>query len=166
MSSFRIRPRFKQVYSLSPDEAQQLLEDRLKTDECPCVKGNSAKGYLVVRIPEEEIHAWSPQLSLTIEEHEQGCEIRGHYGPRPSLWALFTYGYAALGILALFAGIWGVSQMMLKKPAPVLWSLPVFAGLAVGLYLTAQTGQKLGAEQTFTLHHFFEETMGKRVHIH
>jgi hypothetical protein len=41
-----------------------------------------------------------------------------------------------------------------------------FLGLAaVVLYIIAQFGQKLGVEQTFTLHHFFERSIGSRIHI-
>jgi hypothetical protein len=41
----------------------------------------------------------------------------------------------------------------------------VFAIIAVILYVFSQVGQKLGAEQTFTLHHFFEEVVHQKVHI-
>jgi hypothetical protein len=43
--------------------------------------------------------------------------------------------------------------------------LPFFLGGLAILYFVAQTGQKMGAEQTFQLHHFFEESIGETVHI-
>jgi hypothetical protein len=43
--------------------------------------------------------------------------------------------------------------------------LPFLLGGLVILYFIAQTGQKMGVEQTFQLHHFFEESIGETVHI-
>jgi hypothetical protein len=146
-------------------EIQALIEEGLTKEGCDCT-ATVSPGFIVLRIPPEERHYWSPQLTITLEEtEEEGTVIRGLYGPNPTVWAMFFYGYAALGILGLFTAMVGTSQWMLKKPAPILWALPVFAGLALILYVIAQTGQKLGAEQTFTLHHFYEDTVGKRVHI-
>ena len=33
------------------------------------------------------------------------------------------------------------------------------------IYLIAQAGQKIGAQQMFDLHHFYEETLGEKVYI-
>ena len=41
----------------------------------------------------------------------------------------------------------------------------LLAMAALVLYLVAQFGQKIGAEQMFTLHHFFEDSIGHRIHI-
>ncbi|MDB4538326.1 hypothetical protein N9223_00170 [bacterium] len=71
--------------------------------------------------------------------------------------------YAALAVLSLFAGVFGLSQVMLEKPAPILWALPIMAAVALGLYLIAQGGQKVGAEQMFRIHHFYEQVIKHRV---
>jgi hypothetical protein len=42
----------------------------------------------------------------------------------------------------------------------------VFLLLAVGLYVLAQFGQKLGARQTYTLHLAYEAAIGETVAIH
>lgn len=47
----------------------------------------------------------------------------------------------------------------------VLWTIPVFAAIAVILYISAQTGQKLGAQQMFDIHHFYEEIAENRIEI-
>ena len=46
----------------------------------------------------------------------------------------------------------------------MLWSLPVLTGLALSLYITSQAGQKMGVQQMFYIHHFYEEIESK-VHI-
>jgi len=87
------------------------------------------------------------------------------YGPNPQVWTMFILIYGAIGVLALFITIIGVSRVMLDMSAPVLWALPVLGGAALLLYIFSQTGQKLGAEQTFTLHHFFEDTVHHRAPV-
>jgi hypothetical protein len=67
--------------------------------------------------------------------------------------------------LALFVTIIGTSQLMLELPGRILWILPFLGGMGFFLYILSQTGQKLGAEQTFTLHHFFEYTMERKTPV-
>ena len=47
-----------------------------------------------------------------------------------------------------------------------LWIFWTLAGLAVILYLSAQMGQKLAAQQTFTLHQAYERATGQSIPIH
>jgi hypothetical protein len=164
MSSFRIRPRFERMVYYEPRRVEEMFRERLSRPGSPCV-GSVIEGHITLRIPEEEQHYWSPQLNLSLEETEEGTQINGIYGPAPSVWSAFFYGYAAIGILALFLSIWACALWMLKKDVSVAWGLPVLGGLALVLYLVAQGGQKVGAEQTFTLHHFFEDTVGERARI-
>ncbi len=165
MTSFRIRPRFQAHSSLSAEELQQAIQQRLES-HADCCSGMMVTNHVVLKIPTNQQHFWSPQLSLNFEETDEGTNISGLYGPNPNVWALFTFAYATIGILALFVTITGTSKMSLGRYAYELWSLPVFAIIAVILYVMSQVGQKLGAEETFTLHHFFEEAIGHKVHIH
>ena len=166
MTSIRIRPRFKDVYSITPQEVEQQVREHLKLPDCPCI-AKIIPGFIVLNVLPKNQHFWSPQLSLSFEKDEESDKtiIRGLYGPNPTVWAIFTFGYGAISILALFLGFYGFSQYSLGQDASILWSLPVLAIAAVVLYFVAQFGQKLGVEQTFTLHHFFEESVGHRIHI-
>ncbi|OEK02782.1 hypothetical protein BFP97_15160 [Roseivirga sp. 4D4] len=162
MSSLRIRPRFKE----SVPENVESFKNRIQTalDAENEFSGLVSDQYCVIKIRPEERHYWSPQLTLTLEENsEDDLEVRGLYGPKPSVWAVFFMSYAALGILSLFAGVFGLSQLMLDKPAPILWAIPIMAAVALGLYLIAQAGQKVGAEQMFRIHHFYEQVIKHRV---
>lgn len=151
--------------NLSPEEFHQLFENALKKHDD--FVGLVSESYVVLKIPTDQRHFWSPQLTITCEEDDDasGITLRGLYGPKPSVWAIFFMSYAALAVLALFAGVYGLSQYLLDNPAPILWLIPVFAGMALALYLIAQTGQKVGAEQMFRLHHFYEETIKHTTHL-
>lgn len=165
MTSFRIRPRFQVETTHTIDEIQTRISQKLKEETTTCV-GNIIHGHIVLRIPPDEQHYWSPQLSLTLETSDTGTLIRGLYGPSPNVWTLFTFSYATIGMLLMFISIIGFSQKNLGQTAPILWTLPVLLGIGIILYVMSQMGQKVGAEQTFTLHHFLEEAIDQRVHIH
>jgi len=165
MTSYHIRPRFQEIIAASPEVIQHRIQAYAETvTDCHLTDG--VPGHLVVKIPPADQHYWSPQLGLTFEEHEEGTLVRGLYGPNPTVWLLFMFGYGTLGTIALFIAIIGFSQKNLGIDAPILWVLPVLAAAALTLYLIAQFGQKIGAEQMFTLHHFYEAAVGHRVHVH
>ena len=167
MSSIHIRPRFKAKYKIKPDEVGELVRKHMAELDCGC-SAKILKDFIVFNIRPDEQHFWSPQLSISFEADEEDKSftvIRGLYGPNPTVWAFFTYGYVALAIIGTFLGMYGFSQYSLGQDAAILWSLPLLALAALLLYLVAQFGQKIGAEQMFTLHHFFEDSIGHRVHI-
>ena len=164
MTSVRIRPRFRLHSSESIANIQQNIHDKLKVDGSPCI-GVIVPGFITLKIPTLERHFWSPQLTLTLEKEDDKTLIRGLYGPNPTVWAIFTMGYGATGILALFAAVLGLSQLTLKSSPWGLWILPGLVVVAAILYFASQTGQKLGVEQTFTIHHFLEESLGEKIHI-
>lgn len=166
MSSFRLRPRFHHLTDSEFEEIRSMVEQEIKTRGATC-KLDIRKGHISVKIPEDQRHFWSPQLDLMIEKEEDDDKtiIRGHYGPNPNTWALFTYGYVILGILFVFVGIWGMAKLTLGKQAYELWILLGIAGLAVLLYIIAQFGQKLGAEQMYTLHFFYQKAIGEKIKI-
>ncbi len=166
MSSFGIRPHFSETLDLVPGEAQQRLVEKVETGADPCEVKNFV-GYICLRIPEQDRHFWSPRLTLTLEATEDGrTRIEGIYGPNANVWSLFLYGYLLSGTFGLFSGIYGSVQWSLKLDPWALWIFGAMLGIALGLYLLAQFGQKLGAQQTFRLHQVYETAMGRKVEIH
>ena len=148
MTAIEIRPRFQQEIPLSKDEALARLRAALKRPGSPII-GYVADHHVTLKIPYDKQHFWSPQLALEVETHEsgQGALIRGLFGPRPSVWLMFVFMYSIIGVICLFVAITGFSQVSLGIPAPVLWVLPVGAGLAIFLYLSANTGERLGKDE-------------------
>ncbi|MEM6523786.1 MAG: hypothetical protein AAGF85_03025 [Bacteroidota bacterium] len=164
MSSLNIRPRFIKKISLTTIELESLLKNALKGKESKCI-GHVSNGYCTVKIPVKDRHFWSPQLTISFENDTDNTLVRGLYGPNPTVWAIFFFGYVTLGILALFILVIGFSRMTLDMSLDILWVLPLLATLALVLYLVAQAGQKIGAEQMYTLHHFFEDLIHDKVSI-
>ena len=164
MTSFRNRPRFIQTSLDSPDEIHDKFKSRMAEKDAP-VCGVVIPNHIVLKILPDQRHYWSPQLSLSLEIRDHATLIRGLYGPNPAVWASFFFGYAILGIIALFASMIGLSQWFLGINAYWLWAVPICLFLSLILYLIAQAGQKVGAQQMFDLHHFYEKTMQEKVFI-
>jgi len=164
MSSFRIRPRFRQQVKASFEEIQNHMKESLEADKNP-YSAIYLPNQITLKIVPEKRHFWSPQLNITLEEKDEGTLIRGLYGPNPSIWAMFFFAYSALGVIILFAGMVVLSQYSLGMDAPLWWVIPFCSALAIIVYFIAQTGQKIGAQEMFELHHFYENTLGEKVHI-
>ncbi len=99
MSSFRIRPRFKERVTGTTEDFLFAIKGAI--DQNPEFTGLVSEQYCVIKICLEDRHYWSPQLTLTLEEISEGeFEIRGLYGPKPSVWAVFFMSYAALAVLS------------------------------------------------------------------
>ena len=163
MSSFKIRPRFKHFISGNRESLEEKIIKNLKeSEELIYVY---LPGHLYIKIHPKHQHFWSPQLNLTFEEEENQVIVRGLYGPNPTIWAIFFFGYVILGILTLFIGMWGMTKYSLGMDYSILWSIPVFVALALVLYVSAQAGQKFGAQQMYDIHHFYEKTTGDRVSV-
>lgn len=164
MSSFRIRPRFKHLVIESQEHLEERICEALKKEkQFVC---NHLSNHLYIKINAKERHIWSPQLHLSFEEESsERVVVRGLYGPNPTVWAFFFFGYVALGLASLFIGMWGLSMYSLKGEADILWFLPGFGVAAIVLYLISQTGQKLGAQQMFDIHHFYENSVKDKVLI-
>ena len=148
----------------SPDKILDHFSARLKEKE-DGFTGVVIPDHIIIKVYQNYRHAWSPQLILSLEGKDKGTLIRGLYGPNPTIWAAFFFGYAILGIIALFTGMIGLSQWYLGLDAVWLLAVPICAIAAIILYLIAQTGQKIGAQQMFDLHHFYEETIRDKVLI-
>lgn len=164
MTSIRNRPRFKQTNPKSSEEIKDKISARLKNNTHG-IKGGVFSEHFHLEIVKKEQHFWSPHLNVTLEKTDEGTILRGKYGPNPTIWAIFTFGYSSLGITFLFAAMAGLVKLSLHQENQILWALPILFLLITGLYVASQTGQKLGVEQTFRIHHFLEESLETKIEI-
>jgi len=166
MSSIRIRPRFKILIDKDPEEIIRMITDSMKNGKSDFFVESLLNSFLVIKIKESNQHVWSPHLTISIEKKETGCVIRGLYGPKQTIWSLFMFLYTGIGVGILFAGLYGLARQSLNLEAPILWLVPILFGLALFLYLLAQLGQKLSAQQMFDIHHFIEKSIDRKLRIY
>lgn len=166
MSSFRIRPHFRHVLGLDAESARERIVSRVSEQADRC-EVRSFPGYVNLRVPEAEQRFWSPQLNLSLEADEAGrTVIQGTYGPNTNLWAIFLYGYLTVGVLGAVGTVLGLCQWMIDARPWGFWLLGGSLAVSTFLYLLAQTGQKLGVQQTFQLHQVVESALGGPVPVH
>ena len=139
------------------DRLKALLEE--KKEE---VIGQIVHNHVVLQVPENQRHFWSPQLSLSLEEAEQGTRIRGLYGPAPNVWLLFMFIYFFLGFVTLVVLIVGLSRYNLGLSSYILWLIPFLGGGFVVLWLSGKAGKKIGHDQIYQIHNLIKPTILSR----
>jgi hypothetical protein len=165
MSSFRLRPSFAHVIDLDVEAACEMIVScaRKHADRCSV---KSFPGYVSVYVLKQHRHRWSPRLCLNLEPDSTGkTRVVGTYGPDAGAWSAFLYGYMLVGSIGLFSGMLGACQLWLDMQPWGLWIATLMVLLVVGMYLLAQFGQKMGAQQTFLLHQIYEEAVGQSIKI-
>ena len=166
MSSFGFRPHFSQHLDLSPDEARNKLVNAVR-ESGEGFEVRSFPGFVCLRVPPSDRHCWSPRLNVAFDPDDRGgTRVEGIYGPNANVWSLFLYGYLIIGSAGLFGGCIGFAQHALGRPCWGLWIFWVSLGLALALWILAQFGQKVGAHQTYRLHHVYESAMGRTEELH
>ena len=159
LPSYAVRPRFKIESTETMENISNKIKIALKAPNAPCT-GKMKPRFFTLHIPEEEQHYWSPQLTITLDETEQGCTIRGVYAPRPSVWTMFVFFYSIIAMAIFVISIVGVSYWSLQKESSIMWFVPVLGIVFLSLYLVAFFGQKMGHKQMEQLHQFFEKSTG------
>lgn len=141
-------------------EIIQRIKDGLKTLPCNC-QGTTAVGYAIITVPERERHFWSPHLTVTIEDQDNGSLVRGSYTPAPMAWTMFVFFYTVVGLATLGALLYGLSCYSLDKPTTAFWWALGFAVVLLSIYLVSYSGQKVGRKQLGQLHSFIEQCLGQ-----
>ncbi|MEL6834384.1 MAG: hypothetical protein AAFP77_15420 [Bacteroidota bacterium] len=159
---YRVRPRFQVTSPDSTKAVEDKMIQSLAQPNAPC-RGKVHSGYISLYMPFEEQHYWSPRLTVTLEEHEEGSLLRGLYGPRPSVWTMFVFFYSVIGFAIVVVSIIGFANRSLGKSGAILWLIPVLVTAFLSLYLVAYFGQQKGHDEMITLHTFLEESTGLNI---
>jgi len=86
----RVRPRLNRTYLFSSEEALDRFKEALSKKEGNVI-GRVVQHHVHLKIIPKELHYWSPELHMEIEEHEDGSLVRGLFGPRPAVWTMFMF---------------------------------------------------------------------------
>lgn len=145
MTARLVRPRFDIELISSPDEVMEVVRDRLP--DCPHCTGMSVGRHAELFVPETDRRIWSPWLSVTAHERDDGTVLSGRFAPHPSIWTLYLFCSFALGFALLVGTTWGYAQWATEGTPWALATIPVVAILGILLYAASQVGQRLGADQ-------------------
>ena len=170
MFSFRVRPRIKRYTNYSVDEILECFSETLKSNEFH-LDSTLLKNHLIVKIPEETHHYWSPELQVEVSEnymkddeysdHKENTIIRGFIGPKSTVWTMFMFFYIAFSVLTLFGTVLGSSQQMLNLVTDGYWYAFLGGTGLVITFIASQIGQRMGDEQTKMILNLIEKTLEK-----
>lgn len=158
MPKISIRPRFKIEVPMKIDEIVSAIRHRID-DPSEKIAGTVLPEYAVLKIPIEDQHYWSPELSLSLEETENGTIVRGLFGPRPVVWTLFASFYAFTAFALLIGIFVGYPQWSLGQTPYALWLIPVALILFGSAYAVALSGQKLGQKEMLHLRNILSDIL-------
>lgn len=160
LSSFRVRPRFTEEVPIDRAETRRRLLDALRLEPAENFELRPFAEFIGIHIAAKNRRSWSPRLFLSLEPGEGGAtRIEGTYGPEIEVWSVFLYGYLSTGLLGTLSAIYGGAQLFIEQEPWAFYVTGTMAGIALGLYLATQLGQKLGAHQTFQLHEAYERAV-------
>jgi hypothetical protein len=153
-----MRPTFERHFACPPKQITQRLRATLTRESVP-YRGDFYANHIVVSVPTDDEHFWSPQLSLDLQATESGTVVRGIYAPRPSVWTMFMAMYAFAGFGGVIGMVFGSSQWSLGMEATALWAVPGALVMATLTYGLALVGQWLSRDQIRDLRTFTERSL-------
>ncbi len=161
-NEFFLRPRFRLDFDENQDELMTKFENNLKSSDCKyCSK--IVDKHIIIDVPIEEDHFWSPQLSIEIVKGEETASVvKGLFGPKPQVWTLFMFLHFVGGTLFIVAlvllYVWWTLDKSLIFPTTIVIMTPIIWFL---LYFIGRLGKRKGREQMEELHGFMMDTLGK-----
>ena len=113
-----LRPRFQ----IEIAKSKEIVLSKLEKKEGDIFDSKRVDEHIFIKIKKEDIHFWSPQLHLEIEEQDnKSSKVYGVFGPNPSLWTFLCFSILGLLSSLLFLafgltqnGLW--AKLILYKP--------------------------------------------------
>lgn len=157
-----LRPRFKLEIDQNNENALETFEKSKKEQKDFVV--SRIDNHVFIRIPKNKQHFWSPQLHLEIEEiDDKKSELKGLFGPKPSVWTMFMFFHFAVIVLFVVVGAWAYSNWSLKLDYGLqLGVMAALIAIWVFLYFAGRMGKEKGKEEMKQLCGFLEDTLDLR----
>lgn len=155
-----LRPRFRLDFDESQEALMTKFKDNLNKGECKyCSK--IVDKHIIIDVPFEEDHFWSPQLNIEIVEGEETVSVvKGLFGPKPQVWTMFMFLHFVGGILFIVALVLLYVNWTLNKsltfPTIVVIMTPI---IWFSLYFIGRLGRRKGRKQMGELHQFMMNTL-------
>ncbi len=154
-----LRPRFFKNLEIPSEEALESFEEKGKT--CTDFKVSRIDHHVFIRFPKAEQHFWSPQLHLEIYDvNENQPQLKGLFGPSPTVWTLFMFLHFIVATLFIASGIWLYVNISLDKSVifPIVLMFALFVIWFI-LYFAGRLGREAGKKEMEALYTFMENTL-------
>ncbi len=154
-----LRPRFKIEIDQNNENALKTIENSKETQKYFVI--SRIDNHVFIRIPKQKQHFWSPQLHLEIDEiNATRSELKGLFGPKPSVWTMFMFFHFVVIVLFIGFGSWAYSNWTLNNPYGIQLGLMIFMIVIwIALYFSGRMGKTKGKEEMKQLCSFLENTL-------
>lgn len=154
-----IRPRFVLKIDKDPETALTHVEECLYKDKT--VTGERSNTLIFLRTPSWERHYWSPDMTVRIEVEEftDYTSVSCLIGPRMAVWAMFAFVYAAVALVTIFGGIFGIVEYHTSGSSGWIWVIPIGIILLSSVFITSKIGQHKGRDQMLHLVSFLYHSL-------
>jgi len=150
-----LKPRFK----IERNESKEVIIEKFKKEfsSVNCIYCTKIiDHHIVIDVPKDEDHFWSPQLHIEVESNEENKTIiKGLFGPKPQIWTFFMFIHFAVAVAFIVFFVVAYTRWNLKQDytfalimcivMPVFWII---------LYILGQLGKKKGYKQMVQLDTF------------
>ncbi|MBC8375112.1 MAG: hypothetical protein H8E26_03635 [FCB group bacterium] len=120
-----------------------------------------ASHLISVSVKADELHWWSPEMTLRLETDENKTTVFETIGPNPSMFTLSMF-FVILGSVGFFASLmWALSLMTVGESSIIAWILNFISGLLiVSIFGILALGRIKAADQVANLRQFISEMIG------
>ena len=147
-----LKPRFKFEVEQNKEETLTTLKNNLKDKSCE-FRSKIVGFHVVIDVPEEEEHYWSPQMHAEIIHENDQTIVKGLLSPKPKVWTFFIFLHFIVAITFFVFLVMFYTQYILKQDFKFSMIMCIAMPIAwIVLYLIGQFGKKLGYEQMVELH--------------
>jgi hypothetical protein len=153
-SRLGIRFRELETHPENHDMLLQRFKEKMKEGHTD-VEMQIAYHSVFLKVPQKEHKWWSPELTVNIEEHEGGSQLRKVTGPNPGTFTLAMFVIIFAIVIFFFALMFAFSQIQLNT-SPLI-SLLVIAGSVIVAFLTIAVlgwGRKKAGPQMEVMNRF------------
>ena len=147
-----LQPRFKFEVEQNKEEVLITLSNILNDKSCE-FRSKIAGFHVVIDVPKEEEHYWSPQMHVEIIDENDKTMVKGLLSPKPKVWTFFMFLHFLVAIAFFVFLVMFYTQYILKQDFK--FSMIMFIAMPIAwivLYLIGQFGKKLGYNQMVELH--------------
>ncbi|MET2986111.1 GTP-binding protein [Aureibaculum conchae] len=159
INAILLKPRFREELKESKTAVLNKFEAVFAKKEYK-FKTKLVGNHIVIDVPKEEDHFWSPQLQIEIVEEDDKTILKGLFGPKPQVWTLFMFFHFAVALAFIIFLIMAYTQFSLEQEyqfamymciaMPIIWVL---------FYVFGQLGKKKGYNQMVEMDEFVKETL-------
>lgn len=156
-----IRPRFALKTQSDPVVAMDQIATGISSD--PRVNGVRSDQLVFLKIPENQQHYWSPEMTVRIEveEYTDYTTVSCLIGPKQTVWALWAMIYTAILLVTAFSAVFGWVDYYVNGNTGWLWVTPIGVLGLSSAFVASKFGQKKGRDQMLHLVSFLYHELSK-----